>query len=168
MDLVDKYKLLILSNIINGNDFVPTINKIKIVNPNIKIIILADSYNDTHKARAAVYGVNEYIAKSSSRKEILAAINRADKNQTQDSSLQDVIDVMAKKRTEGDECIPLTPRELQVIRHVAFGMSNKDIAKALTVSVETVKEHVQNILAKIRCDNRTKAAIYAINHQLVN
>ena len=63
--------------------------------------------------------------------------------------------------------IPLTERELQVVYHVALGLSNKEIAISLEISVETVKEHVQNILRKIAVSDRTQAAVWAVRKGLV-
>ena len=56
----------------------------------------------------------------------------------------------------------MTQRETQVLRHVALGLSNKEIGKSLEISVETVKEHVQNILRKIAVSDRTQAAVWAV------
>jgi DNA-binding NarL/FixJ family response regulator len=56
---------------------------------------------------------------------------------------------------------------MQVLRHVALGLSNKEIAKSLTISVETVKEHVQNILRKLSVSDRTQAAVWAVRRGLV-
>ena len=65
------------------------------------------------------------------------------------------------------EDIPLTNRETQVLRHVALGLSNKEIGRSLTISIETVKEHVQNILRKIAVTDRTQAAVWAVRKGLV-
>ena len=62
---------------------------------------------------------------------------------------------------------PLTGREAQVLRHIALGLSNKEIARSLMISVETVKEHVQNILRKVNASDRTDAAVRAIQSGLV-
>ena len=51
-----------------------------------------------------------------------------------------------------------------MLRHVALGLSNKEIAESLAISVETVKEHVQNLLRKISLNDRTQAAVWAIRH----
>ena len=56
----------------------------------------------------------------------------------------------------------LTPRESQVLSHVAFGLSNDEIARSLQISVETVKEHVQNLLRKLAVRDRTQAAVWAV------
>ena len=63
---------------------------------------------------------------------------------------------------------PLTSREAQVLRHVALGLSNKEIARSLAISVETVKEHVQNILRKVKATDRTAAAVRAIQSGIFN
>ena len=62
---------------------------------------------------------------------------------------------------------PLTNRELQVLRHIALGLSNREIGTSLEISVETVKEHVQNILRKINAVDRTQAAVWAVKRKLI-
>ena len=60
----------------------------------------------------------------------------------------------------------LTPREAQVLSHVAFGLSNIEIARSLEISVEAVKEHVQNLLRKLAVSDRTQAAVWAVQSRL--
>jgi len=76
--------------------------------------------------------------------------------------------VADEMKTKGpiDEDIPLTPRETQVLRHVALGLSNREIGRSLGVSVETVKEHIQHILRKIVATDRTQAAVWAVRKGL--
>jgi DNA-binding NarL/FixJ family response regulator len=62
--------------------------------------------------------------------------------------------------------VPLTPRENQVLRLVAMGLSNQEIADSLEISIETVKEHVQNLLRKLALGDRTQAAVWALRHGL--
>jgi DNA-binding NarL/FixJ family response regulator len=64
--------------------------------------------------------------------------------------------------------LPLTTREIQVLRHLALGLSNREIGQSLEISVETVKEHVQNILRKLSAADRTEAAVRAIKAGLVS
>jgi DNA-binding CsgD family transcriptional regulator len=61
----------------------------------------------------------------------------------------------------------LSPREVEVLRLIATGMSNRQIAEALFISVETAKVHVRSILAKLDLESRTAAAAFAIQHQLI-
>ena len=73
-----------------------------------------------------------------------------------------VAGAMATRQATGDDDVPLTNRETQVLRHMALGLSNKEIGRSLTISIETVKEHVQNILRKIAVSDRTQAAVWAV------
>jgi DNA-binding NarL/FixJ family response regulator len=61
----------------------------------------------------------------------------------------------------------LTNREIQVLRHVAMGLSNREIGKSLEISIETVKEHVQNILRKLDVNDRTQAAVWAVRRNMI-
>lgn len=61
----------------------------------------------------------------------------------------------------------VTPRENQVLAHVALGLSNEEIAHSLGISVETVKEHVQNLLRKLAVADRTQAAVWAVRSRVV-
>ena len=62
--------------------------------------------------------------------------------------------------------MPLTPRETQVLRLITMGLANQEIGDALEISVETVKEHVQNLLRKLSVNDRTQAAVWALRHGL--
>jgi DNA-binding CsgD family transcriptional regulator len=70
-------------------------------------------------------------------------------------------------RTPAPSHLGLSPREIEVLRLVAAGKSNRQIAEALFISVETVKVHVRSILAKLELESRTAAAAFAIHHQLI-
>jgi DNA-binding NarL/FixJ family response regulator len=63
--------------------------------------------------------------------------------------------------------VGVTPREEQVLRHVALGLSNDEIAQSLEISVETVKEHVQHLLRKLAVNDRTQAAVWAVKSGVV-
>ena len=63
--------------------------------------------------------------------------------------------------------VPLTQREIEVLRQLAQGLTNREIAGALDISYETVKEHVQHILRKIGVSDRSRAATWAVRKQLV-
>jgi DNA-binding NarL/FixJ family response regulator len=78
-----------------------------------------------------------------------------------------VANAMKTRQAIDDDDVPLTPRESQVLRHVALGLSNREIAHSLDIGVETVKEHVQNVLRKIAVNDRTQAAVWAVRKGLV-
>jgi len=69
------------------------------------------------------------------------------------------------KSYNGD--IPLTNREVQIVRQVALGLSNREIGRSFDISVETVKEHVQNIPRKLEAGGRTEAAVCGVKRGLV-
>lgn len=62
-----------------------------------------------------------------------------------------------------DYLVPLSPREMEILEHVTRGMSNKEIAFKLGISHQTVKNHMTSILRKLRVDDRTQAAVYALS-----
>lgn len=82
-------------------------------------------------------------------------------------ALPDLARVEALARPEVHETHGLTPRELEVLRLVAAGKTNRDIAAALVVSEHTIARHVQNIFAKLRVSSRTAATAFAFEHDLV-
>lgn len=66
---------------------------------------------------------------------------------------------------DGDESfVPLSPREMEILEHVTYGLSNKEIAFQLGISHQTVKNHMTAILRKLRVDDRTQAAVYALSN----
>jgi DNA-binding NarL/FixJ family response regulator len=72
-----------------------------------------------------------------------------------------------KQRAAPRDTHELTPRELEVVRLVATGKSNREVAAALAISENTVARHVQNILMKLRVPSRTAATAFAFEHDLV-
>jgi DNA-binding NarL/FixJ family response regulator len=107
--------------------------------------------------------------KGATKDEIVNTINRAHTGlpPETDSVMGKIRNSMARRRPTYDEDIPLTNREVQVLRHVALGMSNREVGRSLDISIETVKEHVQNILHKLEAGDRTEAAVWAVKKGLV-
>lgn len=152
-----------------GTDGLGAMEMIKKKSPNTKIVVLSTYDNPTYIARSVSLGASDYVLKGSARKDIVQAITRAAKGDipSDSSVMRSVKMTMAKRKEVGDETVPLTNREIQVLRHVALGLSNREIGRALGISVETVKEHVQNLLRKIQCSDRTQAAVWAVRNNLV-
>ncbi len=137
--------------------------------PQTRVIMLSTYDNPTYIARAVALGAADYVLKGSSREQIVSTIRSAMQNSAPVGS-GEWKQVSRSMRTrsaviEGDP--PLTKRETQVLRHVALGLSNKEIGQSLEISVETVKEHVQNILRKVAVSDRTQAAVWAVRHGIV-
>jgi DNA-binding NarL/FixJ family response regulator len=151
------------------NDGLWAMEKIRKKSPETKVVVLSTYDNPTYVARSAALGASDYVLKGTSRDELIATIRRAASGETPsaDSMLHRVRAAMDRKGDEAFNDIPLTNRELQVLRHIALGLSNREIGRSLGISVETVKEHVQNILRKINANDRTQAAVWAVKRELV-
>ena len=145
------------------------LERIREESPETPVVMLSTYDNPTYVARSVALGASEYVLKGSSRDELLAAIRRAASREApQEHGLMNRVKRAMERRQEPvDEDIPLTNREMQVLRHIALGLSNREIGQSLGISVETVKEHVQNILRKIQVTDRTQAAVWAVRKGLV-
>jgi DNA-binding NarL/FixJ family response regulator len=78
-----------------------------------------------------------------------------------------VTGALATPRLSSGADVPLTQRETEVLQQVTKGLTNKQIARAMDISYETVKEHVQHVLRKIGVTDRTQAAVWAVRKELV-
>lgn len=150
-------------------DGLAALEKIRAALPKTRIIMLSTYDNPTYIARAVALGASDYLLKGASRAQLLNSIlnKGGDGNGVRSEPLKRVAGVMETKRTDVDDGVSLTQRESQVLRHMALGLSNKEIGRSLDISVETVKEHVQNILRKIHVTDRTQAAVWAVRRNLV-
>jgi DNA-binding NarL/FixJ family response regulator len=150
-------------------DGLTALGRIKLDKPEMPVLILSTFDNPTYIARSVALGASGYLLKSCTREELLKAIRIAASGEsawTRDE-LRRVTGALATPRLAADVEVPLTQRESEVLRQLAYGLTNKEIAQALHISYETVKEHVQHILRKIGVSDRTQAAVWAVRKQLV-
>lgn len=151
-------------------DGLSALEQIRAKAPEVSVVMMSTYDNPTYVARAIALGATDYILKDSSRMDVLDAIQRAAQKEqpTETSILRRVQATMEKRKDRSDsKDVPLTNRELQVLRHIALGLSNREIGTSLGISVETVKEHVQNILRKLDSTDRTAAAVWAVKSGLI-
>lgn len=151
-------------------DGLAALEQIRTASPNVAVVMMSTYDNPTYVARAIALGATDYILKDSSRVDVVEAIQRATAKElpSDTSILRRVQATMEKRKDRSDsKDIPLTNRELQVLRHIALGLSNREIGTSLSISVETVKEHVQNILRKLDSTDRTAAAVWAVKIGLI-
>jgi DNA-binding NarL/FixJ family response regulator len=143
--------------------------RIKLDHPDVPVLMFSAYDNPTYVARAVALGAAGYLSKSASKKQIVDAIHAASKGDTiwTREELRRVTGALATPRVGADVEVPLTKRENEVLKQLAFGLTNKEIAQALGISYETVKEHVQHILRKIGVSDRTQAAVWAVRKDLV-
>ena len=150
-------------------DGLSTLEKLRSKMPNCCVVMLSTYDNPTYIARAVALGASDYVLKGSTREAMIATLTAAGKGESPSRSgeLRRIAAAMKVRQAIDDDDVPLTQRETQVLRHVALGLSNKEIGRSLEISVETVKEHVQNILRKIAVSDRTQAAVWAVRKGLV-
>jgi DNA-binding NarL/FixJ family response regulator len=150
-------------------DGLTALGRIKLDKPNLPILILSTFDNPTYIARAVALGANGYLLKGCTRDELVLGIRTAaeGENTWTREELRRVTGALATPRLAADVEVPLTQRESEVLRQLAYGLTNKEIANALHISYETVKEHVQHILRKIGVSDRTQAAVWAVRKELV-
>ena len=150
-------------------DGLSTLEKLRSKVPQTAVVMLSTYDNPTYVARSVALGAADYILKAASREDLITTLQAAaaGESPSRAGELRRVAAAMKMRQVVDDEEIPLTQRETQVLRHVALGLSNKEIGRSLEISVETVKEHVQNILRKIAVSDRTQAAVWAVRKGLV-
>jgi DNA-binding NarL/FixJ family response regulator len=153
----------------NGGDGLDALEQMKSDTPDLPVLILSTYDNPTYVARAIALRAAGYVLKGVDRERLLAAIRQAAAGEAAWSrdDMRRMSGAMSTQRIDGDIDAPLTRRESEVLRQMAFGLSNKEIAKALQIGYETVKEHVQHILRKIGVTDRTQAAVWAVRKGLV-
>jgi DNA-binding NarL/FixJ family response regulator len=165
----DKPDVILLDIRMPDGDGLATLEKLRAKVPESKVVMLSTYDNPTYIARAVALGAADYVLKGSAREDLIATITAAAAGESpcRSGELKRIASAMKVRQVVDDDDVPLTQRETQVLRHVALGLSNREIGCSLEISVETVKEHVQNILRKIAVTDRTQAAVWAVRKGLV-
>lgn len=144
-----------------GIDGVETIRHMRDLTPNVRIVVLTSAADDAHVVASLRAGAIGYVRKEADPELLLETIRAAARGQ----SLLDpaIASTLMQEITQtGKHNAKLTEREQAVLRQLALGQKNRQIAEALVITEETVKTHIGNILTKLQLAHRTQAAIYAI------
>ncbi len=165
----DKPDVILLDIRMPDGDGLSTLEKLRAKVPECKVVMLSTYDNPTYVARSVALGAADYILKGAPRDDLITTITAAAAGESPSrcGELKKIASTMKVRQVLDDNDVPLTQRETQVLRHVALGLSNREIGRSLEISVETVKEHVQNILRKIAVSDRTQAAVWAVRKGLV-
>lgn len=154
-----------------GKSGVDTCKAIKEISPTTSIIMLTASDDEQDLYHSIKSGASGYLLKDGSTYDQVAeAVRLGASGQSlitpsMATKLLDEFVTMAK--TPGDNA-QLTAREMQVLRHVAKGQSNREIAEELYISENTVKNHIRNMLEKLQMKSRMEAAMYAVRRNLLD
>jgi DNA-binding NarL/FixJ family response regulator len=144
---------------ISGGDGFDLLKRLRKTLPDMRLIAMSVIENPTYLARAKAIGAADFLSEGASRTELVAAIQNAVSGRESSQAFATSAD---PPHLHG---LPLTPREQQVLGQISYGLSNDEIASAFGISVETVKEHVQNILRKLGVRDRTQAAVMAVRRR---
>lgn len=147
---------------------IETLAEIRKNNINVKVIMLTIHNEREYLIKAVELGCDGYILKESDSDELKNAIYSVfeGKKYIQPNMTPMLNSYLASKADDDKKLVGLTKREIQVLKLVAEGMFNRDIAERLEISERTVKNHIANIFKKIQVSDRTQAAVFAIKNNL--
>jgi NarL family two-component system response regulator LiaR len=156
--------VILMDLIMPGMDGIEATRRIKKMSPHSRIIILTSYHEDEHIFPAIRAGALSYVLKSIGPEELAdvvrkAAVGEAVLNPQVAARL--VQEYQGARMDAPNPFVELTDRELEVLRLIAEGNRNADIAKQLVISEKTAKNHVSNILSKLHLADRTQAAVFA-------
>ncbi len=160
--------LVLLDVRMPGHDGIACLGRLRAELPALPVLMFSAYDNPTYIARAVALGAAGYLIKTCSDDELLSAIRRSAAGESiwTREELRRVTGALSTPRGAVDLEVPLTKRENEVLKQLALGLSNKEIARVLSISYETVKEHVQHILRKVGVADRTQAAVWAVRKGL--
>ena len=150
-----------------GIDGIETTRQVRSMTPHTQVVVLTAHTDDARIIAALRAGAIGYVPKDAQPETLLSTVRAAARGQSllgpaiAESVFQEL---MGRAQIRYD----LTEREMEVLRLLAHGQTNREIAEELVVTVETVKTHVGNILAKLHLAHRTQAVIHALKEGLIS
>jgi NarL family two-component system response regulator LiaR len=150
---------------------IEAIKRIKADDPSARILALTSFAEDDIVFPAIKAGALGYLLKDSPPQELIQAIQQVYQgipSLAPSIALKLIHEFNHPPVGQANRLAPLTEREILILRHVAQGLTNHEIAALLVISERTVRNHVGNILSKLHLANRTQAALYALREGLVS
>ncbi len=162
--------VILMDLIMTGMDGVEATQQVKRICPTCKVIILTSYHEDSHIFPAIRAGALSYVLKDIDPDDLAKAIRAAhagDAMINPQVAARMVKEIQGSNQEDVNPFVELTDRELDVLRMIAVGKNNQDIAADLVVSESTVKTHITNLLSKLHLKDRTQAAAYAWQNGIV-
>ncbi len=162
--------VVLMDLIMPGMDGVEATRQVKKVSPHTQVIVVTSYHEDENIFPAIRAGALSYVLKDIDPDDLAEAVRRANAG---DAVLNPRVAARLVKEMHGqrEEAVnafsELTKREMDVLRQIAAGKSNHEIADALVISEKTVKTHISNILTKLHLSDRTQAAVFAWQEGIV-
>jgi DNA-binding NarL/FixJ family response regulator len=139
--------------------------------PGCRVLMLTTFDDEEYVVEALKAGASGYLLKDLPTADLAQAVRMAHAgvHQFDPSAIERLVSALGKRSAPEQSTVevPLTAREVQVLRLIAAGATNREIARRLVVSEGTVKNHVSSILSRLGLRDRTQAAIYAHDHRLL-
>lgn len=156
--------VVLMDLIMPGMDGVEATRLAKSISPRTQIVVLTSYHDDEHIFPALQAGALSYILKDVEMEELAEAVFKAARGEATlhpQVASRVIQELHGRKKDKNTLEVELTRREMEILKAVAQGMSNSEIAEELVISKYTVKGHVSNILSKLHLADRTQAAVYA-------
>lgn len=172
LDVVDGVdpRLVLLDIRMAGGDGLDALTALKQRHPRTAVVMLTTYDNPTYMARAIAGGAAGYLLKGVERDDLLAALRSVASGEmllSQEALTRSLRGISEAGAESGDLIDPLTEREMEVLRLLATGLSNRDIGAILFIAESTVKTHVEHIIGKLGVSDRVQAAVWAARHSLI-
>ena len=172
VDLVRRHRpdVVLLDLVMPRLDGTEAIRQIREASPSTKVIVLTTFADDEMVFPAVKAGAAGYLLKDVEPRELAEAIRTVHRGRglLHPSLVSRLMHEFAGEQERTETLEALTEREMDVLRLIAQGKSNREIAREFVLSEKTVKTHVSNILAKLQLADRTQAALYAVRNRLVD
>ena len=169
---IEKLKpdIVLMDLVMPGMDGIEATRQIKAAHPSIQILVLTSFATDDKIFPAIKAGALGYLIKDTGPDELINAIRQVHNAQPtlHPSIAQKLLKELSLTSQQPPSQAPLTDREVEVLKLIARGLSNQEIAETLVVSVATVYTHVSKILDKLHLASRTQAALYALREGLAS
>jgi two-component system, NarL family, response regulator LiaR len=160
----------LLDLLMPGMDGIEATRRLKKVSPRTQVVVLTSYHEDEHIFPALRAGAISYLLKDIKMEEMAEAVRRAARGEATlhpRVAARVIQEIYGANRDTINPFTELTERELEVLRLIATGQSNSEIAAQMVVSENTVKGHVSNILSKLHLADRTQAAVFAWKEGIV-